>query len=777
MSILTCETITPTKTGLRAKLSNGFRLQIDFTESWLARIAIIPDEGFTNDRTWMVAPHTNKNGDAPIEGRDRLSLEGFTLPTLTQTSVTQNDAIFETQNLRISIEQDPLRISTFQKTENGWQKILQDRENGAYQWLSSRQSFRHFQTKNNNERHYGLGDKTGPLDRTFKRVKCLQTDTMGYNAEKSDPLYKHAPFLIVSQPNAPTCGLLYDTFSEISFDLGAEHSNYFLPFRHVDTQEKGLVYWVIAGPKIKDVVPNLYKLTGMPAMPPRWSMGFAFTGMEHTDAEDAQNIILDFANTMREKNLPLSSIHLGSGYTQKKDKLRYVFNWNLEKFPDRKNFFKTLKTMGLHTCANVKPVLLTGHDSFKKAASQNWFVSRKDGTPAIERFWDGAGAQLDFTNYKTERFWREGITKQVLNTGFDSVWNDNNEAELWDETATLNGHNTPINAMHARPVHSFLMTRSSYHAILKSEPTKRPYTISRAGPIGIARYGETWSGDNYTNWNSLKWNLQQGLSMGLSGFPITGHDIGGFSGPSPSPQLLVRWFQMMALHPRAVMNSWKPDETISTTLPYMYEKVTDLVRSALELRYRFLPHIYSLTYQCHINGHPIIRPMFYDFNDEQCAQHQDAFMLGSNVLVAPAVDKGQRQHLIYLPKTQNCWFEFDTAIAHQGNQTIKVKASLEKLPIFVHAGAIIPLAKSYTINQPHEAQALEIALYPDMENGNSQHQIFWDNGDDIDLENNVVTFTLKWNESTVTITSNKKISIPIAFSCPTLNNRILKHDG
>ncbi|MGB1011642.1 MAG: TIM-barrel domain-containing protein [Thiolinea sp.] len=764
MGILHASNITPTSSGIRASLNSSYELRIDIAEHWLVRVAVVPVKGLSVDRTWMIAPEKKP----PVNGRNRLSLQNFSCP-----EVSHQENIVSTDKLRIGIETTPLRLRIEQLINGQWQTLCHDRENGAYQWLAQRHSFRHFQTIDRSEQHFGLGDKSGPLDRTRRRFTCLQTDALGYDAEHSDPLYKHAPFFISQQPGQPAFGVLYDTFSEVAFDFGCEHSNYFEPFRQIATQEEGLIYYIIAGPEIRDVVPRLHQLTGMPAMPPRWSMGFAFSAMAHTDSAHAQNTIINFAHTMREKKLPISALHLGSGYTQKDNGCRYVFNWNTDKFPQRNQFFHEVKALGLHTCANVKPVLLDDHDSFAAAKRGGWFVSRADGSPAIERFWDGAGAQLDFTHPDATNFWDQGISSQVLGAGFDSVWNDNNEAELWDETATIHGYGQALNGMLMRPVHALQMMRTSFEAIQRHTPDKRPYNISRAGPIGIARYGETWSGDNETSWHSLKWNLRQGLSMSLSGFPITGHDIGGFSGPSPTPELLVRWFQMMALHPRAVMNSWKPDESLNTNLPFMYDTVTGLVREALELRYRFLPYLYAVTWQTHQTGHPIIRPLFYDYPDPDCFTDQDTFLLGPDVLVAPATEENQQQHRIYLPVTKGGWINFHNNNVHQGGQWLEINTAPDLLPIFIRSGSILPLAASWDIASPHNANTLQLNIYPDDLHGQHAFTLLWDDGESTTPEHHETEITLTWDTDSVTVKVNDRPDIPVNIHCPTLGSRQL----
>ncbi len=687
---------------LEAPLNAGFILRISALAPDVLRVAIVPEAGLACDRSWMIAPQE----DTPLEGRNRLSLDGFDVQ-----EISSGPEGYHAGRFRFSVDDAPLRLSVDQEVGGVWHRIFDDRAGGAYQWFAQSKRFKHFQHLVADERHLGLGDKTGELDRTGRRLRCLQSDALGYNAQTSDPLYKHAPWLLLNRANGISAGLLYDTMAQIDFDLGAEHSNYFERYRHVEAQEDGLVYYVIAGPSLSDVVPGLHRLTGMPAFPPRWSLGFAFTSMHHADAPDAQNVITRFALEARRRQLPLSAIHLGSGYSSGKDGKRYVFTWNLDKFPDRDGFFQTLCDMGLRTCANVKPVLLTGHPNFPAADANGYFVRRADGGSAIEMFWGGQGASLDFTNLKAAKWWARGIETQILKAGFDGVWNDNNEAELWDENAQIDGFGAPLSGMEMRPVHALLMTRTSYETMRRVKPDERPYTISRAGPIGIARYGETWSGDNGTSWHTLKWNLRQGLSMAISGFPFVGHDVGGFDGPPPDGELLVRWFQMMALHPRCVMNSWKLHHNNIPNLPWMHEAHYPHIRAALELRARFMPLIYSLAHRAHRQGHPLIAPVSYVFGDEAVLDETDIFMLGEDVLVAPVVEPGVAHRRLRLPCSGTGWVDYHTGAIFADGEDITLAAPLEQLPLLVRGNAVLPLARSWAIESPHDAQEIELCLF------------------------------------------------------------------
>jgi alpha-glucosidase len=759
-----------TPTGLTLPLTGGFTLRIDILSAWLLRVAIVPDEGLAVDRTWMIAP----DGDAPWDGRDRLATDGF---DPVEEPAVSADRI-EGGDWRVAVRPTPLALTIEHREAGAWRPVLSDRPTGAYQWFGQRGIMRHFQARALADRHYGLGDKTGPLDRTGRRLRVLQTDGLGYDAETSDPLYKHAPFVIVDNDEAGATGVLYDTLCEITFDFGAEHSNYHPHYRHVDAQEKALVYYVVAGSRVADIVPRLMALTGRPAFPPRWSMGFAFTTMHHADAPNAQQVITGFAERCRADDIPISAIHSGSGYTTKADGRRYVFTWNTKKFPDRDGFFRHLGELGFRTAANVKPVLLTEHPDYPRAAGEGWFIRRADGRPAVEMFWGGLGSSLDFSNPRTIEWWKEGISAQVLGAGFDAAWNDNNECELWDETATVEGFGKPIPAIDVRPLHALLMTRATYEATLALKPDERPYTISRAGPIGIARYGETWSGDNRTSWHTLKWNLRQGLSMALSGMPFIGHDIGGFDGPKAGPELFVRWVQMMALHPRAVMNSWKPQLDDPTNTPWMHAHATGRVREALRLRYRFMPLIYHLAWRSHSTGDPIVAPAFYHFDDSECRADANSFMLGPDVLVAPVVDEGATRVELYLPRVEGGWHDFHTGAVLEGGRTIAADAPLDRLPIFVRAGAILPLAASWVGHAPHDATEVELTLFAGAGEGASEREIFFDDGVGWgfrDKDASLLSVRAQWDAKSVRLSVKERWSgrgrPPLKLECIGLGGR------
>lgn len=708
--------------GFSFDLELGWQLRLSILEPWLIRVVVAPKEGLPQPRSWMTAP----KGDVPWEGRDREDLTGFSQPSFHAEQIEFGQQI-TADNLRITVLQNPVRLIIEQKHQDLWHVILSDRESGAYVLCDKSRKIRHYQNRDPKDYYFGLGDKSGPLNRHGRRFRILQLDALGYDAELGDPLYKHVPFFMVKGPHGITTGLFYDSLAPMTADLGCERSNYHGFYRYMEMEEPGLDLYIITGPRVQDVTKRFVRLTGLPHFHPRWSFGFAFTSMHHADHPQAQQKILSFAERCRSENIPISAIHFGSGYSSR-GKRRYVFTWNKEKFPDAKKLFTQLKTMQFYTVANLKPVLIDDHPDYDRISTAKCFITDAQNKPVLEQFWDGYGSFLDFTNKTAIDWWKERLSAQVLNMGFDGGWNDNNEYEVWRETAACRGFGSETAAAAIRPLQALMMTRATFEETQRRQPEQRPFTITRAGCVGLQRYAETWSGDNYTSWHCLKWNLRNGLSMALSGFSKVGHDIGGFAGPQADPELLCRWVEMMALHPRAVMNSWKPDVGEATE-PWTHPSVTGAIRSALQLRYQFLPVLYTLAWQSSQDGSPLIRPLFYDFeHDEGAYRDQDAFMLGPDILVAPVVEADTTTKTVYLPAGPEFWVEFSTGKVHPAGKIAEVDAPLGRLPIFVRAGAALLLAKDIPAILPHEAPARVLYIVPGQGSGQSIGRHFEDDG-------------------------------------------------
>ena len=670
--------------GARFELADG-ELALRVLEHEIFRVTWRPGGGYREPRTWAIAPAA----DVRWEGRAREDTGGFTTPAA-KMRVDADGVTLETAALRAVVHGNPLTIA--------WQdahghSLVADRPTSAYMRSARTGALRHYFGRDRGERYFGLGDKTGPLDLHGRRLRTLALDALGYDPERGDPLYKHWPFVLTRTTDGRWYGTYYDTLAACTFDFGCEHDNYHGLYRYVEIDDGDLDYYVIAGASPGEVIARFVRMIGGTHLPPRWSLGYAQTTMGLTDAPDAQAQLSGFIDRCRDERVPISAFHFGSGYSSRGPR-RYVFTWNRDKFPDPRTLTAKFREHGMRLVANIKPCLLDDHPAYAAVGAQHGFVrDAATGKPIVDQFWDGVGAYLDFTVPAAIAWWQQGLAEQVLDYGFDAGWNDNNEYGVMDDAAQCAGFGTPLPLHRARALQALLMTRASFEAQARHRPGEVPYSVTRAGCPGIQRYAQTWSGDNTTSWETLRWNIRTGLQMSLSGMFNVGHDVGGFAGPAPDAELFVRWVQACCLNPRMVMNSWKENGTVNT--PWLHPEVTPLVLAAIALRYRLLPYLWQLFERASERGETIIRPTFYSFpDDDHCYADSDDFLLGDDVLVAPVVVKGAATRRVYLPSGPQAWIDFASGEQHAAGTTIEIPTPLERLPLFVRAGSTLPLAES-----------------------------------------------------------------------------------
>ena len=515
----------------------------------------------------------------------------------------------------------------------------------------------------------------------------------------------------------------YDNPAAAAADFGAEIDNYHGPGRYYECEDGDLDYYVFSGGAIAEVVRAYAALTGKPALPPRRTLGFSFSAMAHTDAPRAQKVVGDFAAEAARRKIPVAAIHFGSGWQADRRMRRHVFAWNRARYPDPRGMLEKLRAAGIRAVANVKPFVLRTHPAWRECARRGLFVRGGNSGPAEEEFWGGRGAVLDFSNPDAIAWWRRRLTEAVLKPGFDAAWNDNNEFEIWDENAECAGFGRPLPARLMRPVLGMLMTRASAEAARALRPGARAFAVSRASAPGIQRWAQTWSGDNRTEWKTLRFNLKAGLNMSLSGLAHFGHDVGGFAGPAPDAEMLSRWFEMGALLPRFAMNSW--NDGGGATVPWQSPPALRAARRAFRLRRRLEPYLYSLCHLAARAGEPIVRPTFCDFeSDIRAFEECDEFMLGPFILAAPVVLPGAKTRRLYLPRGEFAfWRNFHNGEKRRAGQVAEVSSPPGLAPLFCPAGALIPLAAKKS------PDIMEVLFFPPEPGGESEFVLYEDDGE------------------------------------------------
>ncbi len=334
-----------------------------------------------------------------------------------------------------------------------------------------------------------------------------------------------------------------------------------------------------------------------------------------------------------------------------------------------------------------------------------------DHGPRYDPFWGGSGSYLDFTKNRTRRWWKEQLKKSLLDYGFESIWNDNNEFTIWDDESLCRAG--PVGCL--KPIQTLLMAQASFEAMREHQPSRRPFVISRSACPGVARYPQSWTGDNRSDWETLRYNIPMGLGLSLSAFPNYGHDVGGFCGTRPDPELFLRWIQNGIFHPRLTIHSWHSDDSVNE--PWMYPEILPQVREALAFRKRIVPYFYSLLEQASRTGAPVVRPLVYEFPDYQPGWDESfLFLLGPGLLVASVLEPGQRQLDLSLPP--GWWCDYSTGEWHQGQ--VCLEAPLELIPLVVREGAIISARSAK--KEP------ELWLFPGPSDGSSTFTVYDDDG-------------------------------------------------
>lgn len=679
------------------------KIRLDFISESCIRVALWKNRQDMLP-TFCVAP-----GNADLfTGRDKLSTEGF--PPC--TPAVQCDGLLESFFLPCGVDITLNRENFLLEYSKNGQVIFADRKPLAYNLEGEfgRGSF-HYVTRQEKEKIFGLGDKGGALNKYGRSFRIDTSDAMGYDAETSDPLYKHIPFYICE--NEVACyGIFYDTAANSYADFGREINNYYPPYKYFQTEDNCLVYYVFFGTKLS-VLQQFARLCGKQPLPPKWSFDYCASTMAYTDAPDSERQFESFLEKLQEYDLPCSGFYLSSGYTSIGDR-RYVFNWNRDKFPDPKQFVEKFNQHYIRIIPNIKPAFLQSHPLYDEIAQKGYFIKNADGSPFVTEFWDGLGSYLDFTNSEACDYWGEKVKESLLDMGMVCTWNDNNEFDIRDGGALAEGFGDgKVSACAIRSVLTYLMVASSYQAQIKAYPQLRPFLSTRSGSIAVRRLAQTWSGDNRTCFADLRYCHNIGLTMSLSGLYFYGHDLGGFHGEMPSRELLLRWLQHGVFEPRFTIHSWNADN--SATMPWSYPDIIPAVKKLFDQRKRFLPYLYHCAYDAVENEIPLNAPLLLYYDDDELYSQNDCMMVGRDVLAAFAFDEGINRVRVYLPKDDN-WYGGNRL--YPGGTTVDLTIPPEEeTPCFFRSGSIVPTDENGVV----------FTVYP-LEKGRFTGEYFDDDG-------------------------------------------------
>ena len=695
----------PNANGIEIRLGSAI-MQITALRDDIVRVRVGPSGQLPEDASWAVLS-TSRTATVNVTPDSSAAAVGF-----------------KTTKLHVSVHKDPFGLTV---TDLAGHIIAEDLPSRPIEFHGA--SFRMYMKSPEDEHYFGLGDKPGPLDRRNQAFVDWNTDAFGWQ-ESTDPIYKSIPYFITFRKGV-AAGIFLDNTWRASFDFNKEYRDGY----SFGSEGGPLDLYILYGPEPKTVVQNWAWLTGTTPMPPIWSLGYQQSRYSYYPEAEVRRI----AGKLRSEHIPADVIWLDIDYQLK----NRPFTVDPERFPHFDQMIKDLKAEHLRTVLitdlHVADLPNSGYKPYDEGSAGDHFVKNPDGSTYVGVVWPGKSVFPDFTR-KASREWWGTLYSDFVGKGVSGFWNDMNEPAIFMVPSKTMPDDTrhridepgfaPRTANHLEIHNVFGMqnTRGTYEGLLKLQPNLRPFVMTRATYAGGHRYAVTWTGDNSSNWNHLRQTVPQLLNLGLSGFAMAGADVGGFAA-SPQPELLTRWLQVAAFQPidrDHTAIGTNPQEPWENGTP---EDLT-LRRRYIEERYRLLPYIYTVTEEMSRTGLPIVRPLFLEFpNGTGDGQPLDlansgSFLLGANLLIAqsPFPDE-MDDYTVALPPTG--WYDYWTGSRVSGSSgrkgidnapvaqaEIKIHRTLDTLPVFVRAGAIIPQQPLVQSTDEKPEGPLTLRVYP-----------------------------------------------------------------
>lgn len=573
-------------------------------------------------------------------------------------------------------------------------------------------------TMTGSEYFYGLGDKTGFLNKRHYDYEMWNTDNPAPQVDCFKALYKSIPFFM-TLTDTHVYGIFLDNTFKTYFNMAQESQDYYW----FAGDAGNLDYYYIAGDSMKEVLQEYTYLTGTHPLPQKWTLGYHQSRWGYVYQEDMEEI----ASGMRNNDIPCDVLHFDIDYM---DNYK-VFTWNQDRYHgDPEGFLKRLTDDGF------KPVTINdpgvkqeeGYYVYEEGVKNGYFAKTPEGEVYINAVWPGDSSFPDFGNPATREWW--GDKQQfLLDKGVRGIWNDMNEPTSFkgplpdDVVFTDDGREIDHTEMHN--IYGHLMAKATYNALKKLDG-RRPFVITRACYAGTQKYSTGWTGDNVSMWGHIQMAIPQLCNLGLSGMPFVGTDIGGF-GADTTPELLTRWVQVGCFSPLFRNHSalgTRPQE------PWQFgEEVLNIYRKYVKLRYRLIPYFYDLFYEEEKTGAPIMRPLVFNYEKDKVARNcNDEFMIGDRILVAPVVDQGKDHRMVYLPEGE--WYDYWTKEKLTGPTWFIREAPLDTCPIYVKAGSVIPMMEDQSYVGQKENDTLILDVYP----GEGVWDHYLDNGENFDYQ-------------------------------------------
>jgi alpha-glucosidase len=683
-------------------------MQITALREDLLRVRVGRDGHLPEDASWAVLPEA-RSKTVRVSAEDSPGVAGF-----------------HTVVLRVKVERGTMRLRI---TDLNGTVIQEDPPDHPIEFHGP--AFRVYKAMRPEEHYFGLGDKPGPLDRRDHAYSMWNTDSYGFQ-ESTDPIYKAIPFFLTSF-RGMTTGVLLDNTWRTSFDFGKES-----PDAYSFGSENGpLDYYILYGPDAKHVLSTYTWLTGPTPLPPLWSLGFQQSRFTYHPESEVRAI----ADRLRADQIPVDAIYLDIDF---QDHHR-PFTVDQIQFPHFSQMIADLKKQDIHVVAitdlHIADLPNAQYTPYDSGVAGDHFVKNPDGSIYVGKVWPGPSVFPDFTRKSTREWWGS-LYAQFVHDGISGFWNDMNEPSVFDGPRGTMPDDVKhridepgfqprtTNHLEIHNLYGMENSRATYDGLLKLQPNQRPFVLTRASYAGGQRYAATWTGDNSSTWNHFRLTTPMLLNLGLSGFGLSGADVGGFIG-SPGPELLTKWFELGAFQP--IDRDHACDMSANQEIWVHGPEQEAIRRRYIEERYKLMPYIYTAAEEMSRTGLPIVRPLFLEFPDATKDKHPldldagNEFLFGNNLLIAPAVyPEKPDAYTVELPLVS--WYNYWTGEKVDGGvwsdgtpalndpgfigRKITIKPQLDVLPVFVREGSILPLQPLVQSTTEVPNGPLTLRVYP-----------------------------------------------------------------
>ena len=604
------------------------------------------------------------------------------------------------------------------------------------------------------EHFYGLGqnqESLGALDLRNRTIDCKHW----YDAPGGESVC--VPVLISSKGYA----IVWDNPSDTHVSLGINDQTHWTS----DVGER-VSFFVITGSTPEEIYEGYARVTGKTPIPPKAAFGLIQSKARY----ESQQEVLRVANTYRQKGYPLDVMVVDWFYWTRMGQM----DIDPAQFPDPDAMNKQLHDMGMQSVVSIWPRFETSGRYYNELATKGYLLHDKDGHPVdgLALRSDRAGALIDATNPKARQWYWEHARDNILSHGFDYPWLDETEPDLVPDGAfySIGSGDRFHNVFPLLHVEGFADNMREW------KPNKRALLLSRAAYLGSQRTGALfWSSDIHPSWEDLERQIPTGLNMTASGIAYWGNDIGGWQSlpqttratqaplldPSDArdvigqnndyPELLTRWFEYGTFLPTLRLHG---DRKHTEIFAFGHEAEAIMAKYD-RLRYALIPYIYSQAKTTYDTGAPFMRALWMDFpNDPAVTNIGTEYMFGPDFLVAPVTHQAQTVKDVYLPAGTD-WYNYWTNEKVTGGQWIKVQAPIDQIPVFVRAGAILPIGSDIQSTATKQTIA-SVKVYPGKD---GDFNLYEDDGTSYDYEKGKGTTThLHWSDATGTLSGDKTLA-------------------